>query len=212
VNISDQSFDLPLDAQSIACTSCDGARWYAVHTRARHEKVVAGQLQSRGIATFLPLLTEVHRWSDRRKVVQLPLFSCYAFVRLVPLPEFQAQVLHTDGVLGLVGARGAGTPIADAEVENIRTLVASKAPYTTYPFLKVGERVRIRGGSLDGIEGILLSRNGDRTLVISVEPIQRSLAIPIKDYGIEPAGNVRSSPSDAAVGFDSKPALTRRAA
>jgi hypothetical protein len=71
-------------------------------------------------------------------------------------------------------------------VENIRTLLASTGRYTTHPFLKVGQRVRVRGGALDGIEGILISRNGDRTLVISVEPIQRSLAIPIDDYDVEP--------------------------
>jgi len=95
-------------------------------------------------------------------------------------------VLQTDGVLRFVGPRGEGVPIPDSEVENIRTLQASRAQYTSYPFLKVGQRVRVRGGALDGIEGILISRNGDRTLVISVEPIQRSLAVPISDYQVEP--------------------------
>jgi transcription antitermination factor NusG len=163
----------------------ESPQWYAIHTRARHEKAVVAQMQNHGITTFLPLVTQVHRWSDRRKVVQLPLFSCYAFVRLLPRPEFQVKVLQTDGVLRFVGPRGQGAAIPDREVENIRTLQASSAQYTSYPFLKVGQRVRVRGGALDGIEGILISRNGDRTLVISVEPIQRSLAIPISDYQVE---------------------------
>ena len=165
---------------------CDLPQWYAVHTRARHEKAVVAQMQNHGLATFLPLVTQVHRWSDRRKTVQLPLFSCYVFVRLLPRPEFQVKVLQTQGVLRFVGSRGEGASIPDSEVESIRTLLASNAPYTCYPFLKVGQRVRVRGGSLEGIEGILISRQGDRRLVISVEPIQRSLAIPIDDYQVEP--------------------------
>jgi transcription antitermination factor NusG len=57
-------------------------RWYAIHTRARHEKKVTTQLQDKGVTTFLPLITQTHRWSDRNKTIQLELFSCYAFVRL----------------------------------------------------------------------------------------------------------------------------------
>lgn len=72
------------------------AQWYAVHTRSQHEKSVVNQLERRGIKTFLPLISEVHRWSDRQKVVQLPLFSCYAFVQMRLLPELWYQVMQTD--------------------------------------------------------------------------------------------------------------------
>jgi Transcription termination factor nusG len=70
----------------------ESPRWYAIQTRARHEKIVAHQLQVRGITVFLPLVTEIHRWSDRRKVVQLPLFSGYVFVHLSWLPECRMRV------------------------------------------------------------------------------------------------------------------------
>jgi transcription antitermination factor NusG len=77
-------------------------------------------------------------------------------------------------------------PIPENQIESIRALVSEKLPYTIYPFLKVGQRVRVRGGSLDGVEGILVTRKGNRTLVISVEPIQRSLAVSIDGYQIQP--------------------------
>ena len=160
-------------------------RWYAIHTRSQHEKSVTAHLQNQGITTFLPLVTEVHRWSDRRKVVQLPLFSCYTFVHMPFVPELWAKAVRVSGVLSFVGVRGQGVPIPEKQMESIRTILASNAPYTLCPFLKVGEHVRIRGGALDGIEGILLARNGDRTLVISVEPIQRSIAVRIDDYHVE---------------------------
>ncbi|HXM20977.1 MAG TPA: UpxY family transcription antiterminator [Terriglobales bacterium] len=161
-------------------------QWYAIHTRAQHEKAVVFHLKNEGINAFLPLVSEVHRWSDRRKVVEVPLFSCYAFVNLRLVPETWAKVLRVNGVLRFVGIRGEGVPIPENQVESIRALVSGKLPYTVYPFLKVGQRVRVRGGSLDGVEGILIARNGNRTLVISVEPIQRSLAVSLDGYQIQP--------------------------
>lgn len=161
-------------------------KWYALHTRAQHEKSVTFQLQSHGITAYLPLVTEVHRWSDRKKAVQVPLFSCYVFVHLPLVPESWASVMRINGVLRFVGTRSAGMPIPESQIESTKTLLASKLPYTLHPFLKIGQRVRVRGGSLDGIEGILTARNGNRTLVISVEPVQRSLAVCIDDYSIEP--------------------------
>jgi transcription antitermination factor NusG len=147
--------------------------------------MVATQLAGSGVNTFLPLVTHVHRWSDRRKAVQLPLFPGYAFVRIIPSAEERVRVLRVDGVVSFVGVQGEGTPIADAEIEDIHRLLKN-VPCTSYPFLKVGQRVRIRGGCLDGIEGILVARNNSRSLVISVEPIQQSLAIRIDEYEIQP--------------------------
>jgi transcriptional antiterminator NusG len=160
-------------------------QWYAVHTRSKHEKIVVSQLERRGIKTFLPLISEVHRWSDRRKVVQLPLFSCYAFVYMQLLPELWYKVTQINGVVRFVGVRGEGVPIDESQIESLRALLSSDVPYALCPFLQVGQRVRIRGGALDGIEGLLTARNGDRTLVISVEPIQRSIAVRVDQYQVE---------------------------
>jgi len=92
-----------------------------------------------------------------------------------------------DGVFCLVGAAGEGTPIPDAQIDAVRNLVDTGLPCVSHPFLKIGQRVRIRSGALDGMEGILLSRNGDQTLVISIEAIQRSLAVRVEGYEVEPA-------------------------
>src|ERR1700745_638975 len=85
----------------------DGADWYAVHTYPRHEKVVAERIRQQGLTSFLPTITETHRWSDRRKVVELPLFSCYVFVQLVPTNEKRLRVLRIDGVISFVGSQRA---------------------------------------------------------------------------------------------------------
>jgi len=183
--VSSSFESLPTISAPPASAVASQPHWYAIHIRAKHEKHVAKHLQHLGIPTFLPLVNEVHRWSDRSKTVQVPLFSCYAFVNLPPVLELRAKVILTEGVLRFVGSRGEGTPIPDTEIENVRTLLESAARYSACPFLNVGQRVRVRGGALDGIEGILVARNSSRTLVISVEPIQRSLAVSLDDYHVE---------------------------
>ena len=64
-------------------------------------------------------------------------------------------------------------------------MLAKDVPCAMYPFLKAGQKVRIRGGSLDGLEGILAERNTDKTLLISVEAIERTIAIQVEGYDIE---------------------------
>lgn len=160
-------------------------KWYAIQTRSRHEKVVAQQLQNQGIVTFLPISSELREWSDRQKLVELPLFPGYAFVKLVYAPDERLRVLRTEGVVNFVGTAGQGISIPDKQIEHVQALLASKVPFENYPFLKAGQRVRIRGGALNGTEGILVRQDADRMLVISVELIQRSLSIRLQGYEVE---------------------------
>jgi len=163
----------------------EAENWYGLQTRPRHEKIVAQRLEERGVTTFLPLVTEEHRWSDRRKTVQMPLFTCYVFAKFVSNRSERLRVLRVEGVFGLVGAKGEGAPIPDDEISAVRSVVTGQLPWSSHPFLKIGQRVRIRSGALNGLEGVLVSRNGDRSLVISVEAIQRSLAVRVEGYEVE---------------------------
>ena len=161
-------------------------RWYALHTRARHERVVEHRLREQGMEAFLPTVRETHRWSDRKKTVEVPLFSCYVFVRCALSSEDRTRIFRIDSALGFVGTRGAGVPIPDEQIENVRSVLSQTAPCRSHPFLKVGQRVRVCGGAMDGVEGVFLSENGDQSLVISVDVIQRSLAVRIDGYDVKP--------------------------
>ncbi len=143
-------------------------------------------MESQGIQSFLPVITKISEWSDRRKEVELPLFSGYAFVRVDHSSNDRVRVLQTQGVVNFVGVQGTGIPIPDQEIENINTLLASKVNYQERPYLHVGQRVRVTGGALDGVEGILAAENSDRSLVISVGLIQRSLSVRVAGYNVEP--------------------------
>jgi transcription antitermination factor NusG len=175
------------DTPYIPSQASEPLRWYAIHTRAQHEKRVEMRLRECGISIFLPLVRQVHRWSDRRKEVELPLFSCYAFIHVIPTAQTRLRILRTPGVIGFVGFHGEGTPIPDRQIDDVRSLISSGVPFTEYPFLKIGQRVRIRGGSLDGIEGAIVAGHGNRKLVVSVELIQRSIAVTVEGYDVEAA-------------------------
>lgn len=160
--------------------------WFAVHTRSRHERKVAAQLDEKRIDSYLPTLKKMHHWSDRQKVVDQPLFPGYVFVRMQPEDRTRVSVLRTNGVVGFVGIQGRGIPIPDQEIENIQKLLSNDVPFEPYPFLRIGQRVRIRGGYLDSIEGILVAKNADRSVVVSIELIQRSLAVRVSGFDLEP--------------------------
>jgi transcriptional antiterminator NusG len=113
-------------------------QWFAVQTRARHEKVVAQQLCEKAVTNFLPLVKSVHRWSDRRKTVELPLFSGYVFARIAPRNDARVRVLRTHGALSFVGAGGQGIPIPDAQIHAVQTVVEERALYKLSLFSRLG--------------------------------------------------------------------------
>jgi transcription antitermination factor NusG len=106
-------------------------------------------------------------------------------VQLVPTNEKRLRVLRTDGVISFVGSQRAGTPIPEEQIEAVRMLLQRKVLCKAHPFLRVGQRVRVRGGALDGVEGLFVSQNGDNSVVISVDAIQRSLAVRINGYDLD---------------------------
>jgi transcription antitermination factor NusG len=163
----------------------DTPQWFAVWTRSRHEKKVAQQLDDEGLQSFLPLCAEVHWWSDRRKVVDMPLFPGYTFLRAPYRPEVRSALRRIPGAVGFVGWRGVPIAIPDGEIEGVKTLLARRVALRPHEFLRTGSRVRIRGGALDGLEGILAPQTTPRCMVVSVELIKRSVALAVDGYDLE---------------------------
>ncbi|MGA9509892.1 MAG: UpxY family transcription antiterminator [Candidatus Sulfotelmatobacter sp.] len=159
-------------------------QWFAIETRYRFEKKVFAQLNQQGFKAFLPLLTEHHRWSDRQKVVTVPLFPGYAFVLVDQSRDSWQSVLRTVGLIRFVSFGGIVVAVPPKQIEDLQLLLQHNGLFSLHPFVHVGQRVRIRGGCLHGLEGIMV-RNETNKLVISVQSIQRSLAIDIEGYELE---------------------------
>lgn len=160
--------------------------WFAIQTWPQYEKKVAAEFQRKDIDVFLPLLSSKRKWSDRCTVLQLPLFPGYVFIQIDESSDARICVLRTNGVAGFVGARGRGVSIPPSQIESVRSLLSSGITFQHHPHLTLGKRVRIRGGSLDGVEGTLLAKNDDLSLLVSIQIIQRSLAIRVAGFRIEP--------------------------
>ncbi len=159
-------------------------RWYAAYTSANHEKRVAEQLAARAVEHFLPSYTSVRRWKDRRVTLQLPLFPGYLFV-YVEL-QHRLQVLQIPGVAKLVGFGGKPTPLPALEIDALRAGLASGVQVEPHPYLNVGRRARIKQGPLAGLEGILLRCKGNWRVVLSLDLIQRSVAVDVDASILEP--------------------------
>ena len=161
--------------------------WYAVHARVRCERKIAAAMRHAGITTFLPLVEELRRWSDRRQKIEVPLFSSYVFVRIVQSAVSRLTVLQTPGVIGFVGNSRGPAAIPECEIEQVRSVIERRILFGPSPVVKVGQRVRVRGGALDGMEGVLSSQKNRTTLILSVELIQRSISVSVEGYDFEPA-------------------------
>src|SRR6266513_4754610 len=161
------------------------ARWYAIYTCANHEKQVAAELNVRTIEHFLPLYSSMRRWKDRRVTLDLPLFPGYVFVRLA-LRE-RLRVVQIQSVVRLVGFGGLPTALPDTEMEIMRSGLSQRRSAEPHPFLTVGRRVRITGGPFAGLEGVLKRRKSGVRVVVSLDLIQRSVAVDVD------AADVRSA-------------------
>jgi transcription antitermination factor NusG len=172
-------------SSTFACQTSPSEEWYALQTRPRHEKVVASSLQSAGVEAFLPACPQVRTWSDRKKLVELPLFPGYLFARIAWTTPSRVRILQTNGVVGFVGSRSEASPVPAQQIEAVRFLVQARKECLPHPYLTVGQRVQIRSGALQGLEGILVRIASDHSLVVSVDLIHRSVAIRLNGYEVE---------------------------
>ena len=152
-------------------------RWYAAYTCANHEKRVGAELGARDVEHFLPLYSSVRRWKDRRVNLDLPLFPGYIFVRLALCDRL--RVAQIPSVVRLVGFGGLPTALPDTEMEILRTGLSHSLRAEPHPFLTVGRRVRITAGPFAGLEGVLKRKKSNLRVVVSLELIQRSVAVDV---------------------------------
>ncbi len=170
--------------------------WLALQTRCRYEGFVAKQLRHKGYQILLPLYTCRRRWSDRIKELELPLFPGYVFCRFNPLDRL--PILVTPGVIQVIGIGKIPTPVDDAEIAAIQTAIQSGLPRQPWPFLQIGQRVRVECGPLCGLEGIFVDFKGRHRLVLSVTLLQRSVAVEVDGAWVIPIPQQLRADTDPA--------------
>jgi transcription antitermination factor NusG len=179
--ITDSVANFPKDAT--------GLNWYALYTCPRHEKCVAQQIEQRSISCFLPLYRSVRRWKDRRKELELALFPGYVFVQLALQDRF--RVLQLPSAVRLVSFNGQPAALPDSEIETLRQRLSRGACVEPYPYLRVGRRVRVCRGPMQGLEGIIVRRKDRCRVVFSLDLINRSIAVEVADGDVEPVAQLK---------------------
>jgi transcription elongation factor/antiterminator RfaH len=152
-------------------------KWYALYLRSRYEKKVKAELEKKNVETFLPLIEELHIWSDRKKKVMEPLFRGYIFVKS-DLRD-KETILMTDGVVRFVGINHRPSWIPESQIDWLRRLVDKSIDMQREKYLEVGEQVRIIAGPLIGVEGIVNRVHGISRVIVSIAAIEQSVSVQV---------------------------------
>jgi transcription termination/antitermination protein NusG len=164
-------------------------RWYALQVRARREHSIATQLTGKGYRIFLPTFKAKKRWNGRVTEQKAALFPGYLFCHFDI--SHRLPILVTHGVLAVVGRGRTPVPVEDSEISALQTVVGSGLPTEPWPYLEVGQAVRIEDGALSGLEGILASFKGGSRIVVSVSLLRRSVALEIDRVSVSPVHSSR---------------------
>lgn len=162
----------------------ENSQWFALLVRTRWEGSTESLLHGKGYETFLPTYRAKRHSHGRSKDVSLPLFPGYVFCRFDV--HRRLPILTTPGVISVVGSGKVPVSLDDSEILAIQSVVRSGTPAQPWPYLEIGEKVRIQGGALSGLEGILVSFRGTHRIVVSVSLLRRSVALEVDRSSIMP--------------------------
>jgi transcriptional antiterminator NusG len=161
-------------------------RWYAVHTKSRHEFQVMDRLKLKGVNAFLPVVERLRKWKDRKKIIAFPLFPGYLFVNISKDSQSMLSVLKVAGVVRLLCTLpGEPDPIPDDQIISLQRLIENKEALDHYPYLNEGQKVRIIKGPLSGVEGILVEKLDKHLLILSVDVLRQGVALTINASDVE---------------------------
>jgi len=167
--------------------------WHALYTRHQHEKTVHQILTTKGFETLLPLYQTARRWKDRTKVLSLPLFPCYVFLK--GGLERRLDIMTTPGIHALVSSAGQPVAISPNEIDAIRRAVESGLHVEPHPLLNCGERVIVKAGPMAGVQGILVRKKNLYRLVLSVPILGKAAAVEVDAFLVERLSSTRLNDS-----------------
>jgi len=170
-------FNEPVATRTINPPITESTQWFALVVKPRFDKAVAQALESKGYPTLVPVYKKHHKYGGRLKHFELPLFPGYVCCRF----DVQARlaILTTPGVIRVLGIRNTPIPLSDSEINSLQTAIKAQIPIEPFPFVNAGQRVRITGGVLAGVEGIVLGEKAGLRLVLSITLLQRSVVLEI---------------------------------
>lgn len=160
-------------------TSSNVTNWYVVYTYPKAERKVTKQLDQIGIESFLPLHEQVRKWHDRRKILYIPMFPNYVFVKIKP--QERSRIFEVKEIVRFISFGGTPTKINEVTINSLKNITSLTCLFTVENYLYVGSPVIITSGPFRGIEGVVLRRNGRLRIIIQVVVLQKSLIINVDE-------------------------------
>lgn len=152
--------------------------WYALYTKPRHEKKVEQQLIEKGMTAFLPMTKSLRQWKDRRKWVELPLFTGYVFINI--LLKNKIEALQTHGVVKMISFGGVPAEIPDWQIEQLKRVISHPETLKLEQYLKEGDTVEVIAGPLKGVKGYLREIRGETRVAILIDGIYQSASFEVR--------------------------------
>ena len=178
-----------VDSESVAghpfgVETAAAGQWYALFVRSRHEKTVENSLKSKHYNVFSPSYRTKRKRVDRTAEIEVALFPGYVFCQFDPSKRL--PILMTPGVVGVVGRGNRPEPVDDAEIASLRTVALAGRSVQPWPFLRLGQRIRMQSGPLTGVEGIFLRVEDEDHLIVSVTLLQRAVSVVTERDSVSP--------------------------
>lgn len=159
--------------------------WYALHTKSRFENVVNDALAKKALDVFLPKITVKSRRRDRHKMIRVPLFPGYVFVRTDLNPYEHIEILKTTGAVKLIGSTQGPVPITEAAIDSLKIMVSTEQEVITGTRFKKGDRVMVVSGPFAGVTGIFSSYRGDGRVIVNIEALGQFAAVNVNAADVE---------------------------
>lgn len=157
--------------------------WYAIYTKPRHEKKVYQQLIEKDISAFLPTTKSLRQWKDRRKWVEMPLFTSYVFINI--LLKNKLEALETHGVVKMVSFGGVPASIPDWQIEQLKKVISQPESLRLEQYLKEGDTVEVIEGPLKGVKGYLREIRGETRVAILIDGIYQSASFEMQKHFVK---------------------------
>lgn len=186
---SDSHVSIPPKGEILAMHAIPKPTWYALQVTPRREHKAVLLLTCKGYESLLPTYKVRHRWSDRIKVLERPLFPGYVFCRIQEAAF--SSVLTTPGLGRFVAVGGKPSPLSDDEISSLARVSKAGLPACPCPYFRVNQKVKVVSGSFAGMVGAILRVENQRRLVVSVDAIERSFSVAIDEADVSPLDRVQ---------------------
>lgn len=163
-------------------------QWYALYTKSRAEKKVAGELNKLGITNYLPIKRELRQWSDRKKWVEVPAISSYIFI-CIPKERYN-DVFQVNGIVAYVSYKGKAVTIPEHEINAMRQTIENKIAFDVEATnIRKGEEITVTSGPLKGIKGVVQTIQGSKKLYLNISNIGYTLVVDLNEATVEKDSN-----------------------